>query len=245
MDNRYEVKPAEQLYYAAAGEMHPSNTYFHFSFAEYNDPENIQFGPLRVLNDDEVQPESGFGRHPHRDVEIISYIISGKLTHWDSAKDVEETLEPGDVQIITAGSGVVHSEFNHEKEPCRLLQIWFLPPERNLPVQYETRKFSTDERTNKLLQIVGNLKNRNDVPLYLNQDVNVYVSEISQSDQVIEFQLKKNRQAYINVIDGELKVNDETPLRRRDSAKIYGESELKLSSNPGSAHFIILEMAEG
>ena len=119
---KYKKINAEDLHYLEATDMHPANTYFHFSFANYYDPKNMNFGVLRVINDDEVKPNTGFGTHPHHDMEIFSYIVAGKLTHRDSAGN-HEVLSRGHVQCISAGTGVTHSELNEQNDWCRFLQI--------------------------------------------------------------------------------------------------------------------------
>ncbi len=122
MTTQYRVKKGESLHYLPASDYHPADTYFHFSFANYYDPDNMNYGVLRVVNDDNVKPHNGFGRHPHQNMEIVSYVIDGQLTHWDSATQTEETLGRGHVQAITAGNGVWHSELNKHDEWCRFLQ---------------------------------------------------------------------------------------------------------------------------
>ena len=149
--NKYEKIDAENLYFSKTSNMHPANTYFHFSFASYHNPQNENFGVLRVLNDDEVKPNSGFNTHPHRNMEIFSYVINGKLTHRDSTGN-HEVLSRGHVQYISAGTGVSHSELNEQDNWCRFLQIWILPEKMNLPVQYVLHKYCYEERKNKFLQ---------------------------------------------------------------------------------------------
>ncbi|PKH03322.1 pirin family protein [Psychromonas sp. MB-3u-54] len=187
---------ASELYYLPSSAMHPANTRFHFSFANYYDPTRMSFGALRVLNDDDVTPHSGFGRHPHRDMEIVSYIVKGKLTHWDSVTKSDETIGRGHVQAISAGSGIWHSELNKQDDWCRFLQIWIMPPKTGGPVRYNHQQFELKDRENKLLHIVGNPKNKDSSPLYINSDVNLYVSELSDSRAIVEFELKPDRQAY-------------------------------------------------
>ncbi|HSD38135.1 MAG TPA: pirin family protein [Rhodocyclaceae bacterium] len=239
----YREIDAQNLHYLPASRMHPADTFFHFSFANYYNPENMNFGVLRVLNDDDVLPHSGFGKHPHRDMEIVSYVVSGELTHWDSATGVEDTLERGHVQTVTAGSGVWHSEMNNHAGHTRFLQIWIQPPADNLPVRYENRKFDAADRLNKLLQIVGNPGNQDEVSLHLNQDVNLYVSEITDLDARVSFSLKAGRQAYINNFEGSVDINGIATLAERDSLEIIGPAELDFSLADERAHFIIIEMA--
>lgn len=235
----------QSLHYLPASSMHPADTYFHFSFANYYNPENMNFGVLRVLNDDDVRPHSGFGQHPHRDMEIVSYVVSGQLTHWDSATDVEDTLGRGHVQTVTAGSGVWHSEMNEQGESCRFLQIWILPPASGLPVRYENHKFDPSARLNKLLHIVGNPGNQGEVPLHLNQDINFYVSELTERDARVPYSLRAGRQAYINNIEGSVHVEGIGELNERDAVEIVGPAELVFSLAGEQAHFLVIEMAAG
>jgi len=240
---QYQQIDAQALHYLPASVRHPADTYFHFSFADYYNPNNMQFGVLRVLNDDEVRPRDGFGRHPHRDMEIVSYVVKGQLTHWDSATGVEDTLQRGHVQTVTAGDGVWHSEMNLRDETCRFLQIWILPPADGLPVRYENHKFAPQERLNRLLQIVGNPGNREQVALHLNQDVNLYVSELTDLDAKVTFSLKAGRQAYINNIEGAVDIAGLATLHERDALEVVGPAELSFSLADEQAHFILIEMA--
>ncbi|VAW16709.1 Pirin [hydrothermal vent metagenome] len=247
MGTRYKKTGADQLHYLAASNFHPANTYFHFSFANYYNADRMNYGVLRVLNDDDVTPRGGFEQHGHRDMEIVSYVVRGQLTHWDSAGDVENVLERGHVQIVTAGDGVMHSELNKSDKWTRFLQIWILPPAKGLAVRYDAKKFTPADRLNKLLHIVGNISNKEQAPLYLNQDVNFYVSEIDNKDAKISFALKPERQAYINNFEGSVEIRGlEMPetLDERASIEISGPAEIEFSSNTGHAHFIIIEMAK-
>ncbi len=244
MSIQYRKIDAEQLHYLPQSRMHPADTYFHFSFANYYNPENMQFGVLRVLNDDDVKPHDGFDKHPHQEMEIVSYVVKGKLTHLDSATDVEDTLERGHVQTVTAGDGVWHSELNKQDDWTRFLQIWILPPANGLPVRYENHKFAPDERLNRLLQIVGNPANQDEVPLHLNQDVNLYVSEITDEAARVTYSLKAGRQAYVNNFEGSVDVSGVATLDERDSMEIVGPAELEFSLAGESAHFIMIEMPE-
>ena len=151
---------------------------FHFSFAEYRNPKNINFGVLRVLNDDIIHPKSGFDTHPHANMEIISYIVNGEITHKDSMGN-SEVLKRGEVQYLSAGDGIYHSEHNfHESEDLRLLQIWIIPPQKSLARLYGSHKFTEDQRNNKLLNIVSS--QNGDAPIKIYQDVNIYVSEFDK-----------------------------------------------------------------
>jgi redox-sensitive bicupin YhaK (pirin superfamily) len=166
---------------------------FHFSFAEYRDFDNMHFGVLRVLNDDIVHPQSGFGMHPHNDMEILSYIVDGEITNKDSMGN-ERTLHRGEVQYMSAGTGVMHSEFNHHKsQDLRLLQIWILPPKKGLEPHYGDVSYKEAERKNRLLHVASNKED--DVKVKLYQDVNIYVSELDLGKE-IDFDMDASRQIY-------------------------------------------------
>jgi len=240
---KYKKINAEDLHYLEASDMHPANTFFHFSFANYYDPQNTNFGVLRVLNDDAVKPNNGFTPHPHKNMEIFSYIVDGKLTHRDSAGN-HEILSRGHVQCISAGTGVTHSELNEQNDWCRFLQIWILPETANLPVRYDLHKFSFEDRKNRLLQVIAGPKNRDQAPLFIFQDINVYVAELINKERSISFTLNKNRQAYIYCFEGSINISQYTSLEERDSLKIYGPANMEFSVVSSKAHFIILEMKE-
>ena len=240
---KYEKINGEDLHYLEASDMHPANTYFHFSFAKYYNPENMNFGDLRVLNDDNVKPHSGFQTHPHSNMEIFSYVVSGKLNHRDSAGN-SEVLNRGHVQCISAGTGVTHSEFNEQDYWCRFLQIWILPEAKNLPVRYDIHKYSVEDRKNNLLQIISSSKNKGQSPLYVCQDINAYVSELDNKNKKITFNLDENRQAYVYSFEGDINVDRFPSLKERDALKIYGKTNLDIMLASDKAHFIIIEMSQ-
>ncbi|MGL5814790.1 MAG: pirin family protein [Aeromonas sp.] len=235
-------RPADRLHYLPASEYHPANTYFHFSFANYHDPDNIHYGVLRVVNDDDVKPHSGFDRHPHRDMEIVSYLLHGKLTHWDSVTREEEVLERGHIQAITAGTGLTHSELNRHDEWTRFLQIWILPPAQGLAIRYGSAKPAASERENRLLHLVSPLDGGTATPLHLNQDVNFHVTELTRPDAEVVFELAEGRQAYVSCMEGSLVLVGMTDLAERDSLEVTGPASLRLSAPQGHGHAIIIEM---
>jgi len=239
--NNYKKINAETLYFSEASNMHPANTYFHFSFANYRDPRNENFGVLRVLNDDEVKPNSGFTTHPHNNMEIFSYVVNGKLTHRDSTGNLE-VLSRGHVQYISAGTGLSHSELNEQDDWCRFLQIWILPEERNLPIQYIIHKYSYEERENKFLQIISGSKSKTKAPINLKQDVNAYVSELTNKSETLSFELDNDRQTYIYCFEGGLNLNNYPSLGEKDSLKIFGQAKIEFTLTTDKAHFIIIEM---
>lgn len=213
---------------------------FHFSFADYINYDNMRFGVLRVLNDDIIHPKSGFDTHPHRDMEIISYIIDGEITHKDSMGN-SETLKRGEVQYMSAGTGVEHSEHNlHESEDLRLLQIWILPPKKSLPVLYGSHKFKEDESKNKFLNIVSSQSG--DAKIKLHQDVNIYVTQLDQT-RSLDFTLHSNRQIYFVQIEGVSTING-VELQARDAMEIVDENKLDIKAKEKS-HFLFIEMAKG
>ncbi len=209
---------------------------FHFSFAQYRDFNNLNFGDLRVLNDDIVHPHSGFDMHPHQDMEIISYIVEGEITHKDSMGNVE-TLKKGEVQYMSAGTGVMHSEYNDGNSDLRLLQIWILPPLKGVKPLYGSYKYEWKERENRLLPIVSSLDGKAKVNIH--QDVNIYVSQLDAQKELI-FEIEANRQVYFVQIEGESLVN-EVELEAGDALKICEEKSLTIKSKDVS-HFLFIEM---
>ena len=210
---------------------------FHFSFAEYRNPKNINFGVLRVLNDDIIHPVSGFDMHPHSNMEIISYIVDGEITHKDSMGN-SETLKRGEVQYLSAGDGIYHSEHNlHKSDDLRLLQIWIIPPKAGLPRLYGSHKYKFEQRDNKLLNIVSSLNGDSNIKIY--QDINIFVSEF---DKAFEYKIQKDRQVYFVQIEGTSEVNG-TILEYGDAMEIVDKE--KLTINPQTkSHILFIEMAK-
>jgi quercetin 2,3-dioxygenase len=210
---------------------------FHFSFAEYRNPNNINFGVLRVLNDDIVHPNSGFDTHPHANMEIISYVVDGEITHKDSMGNAE-TLKRGEVQYLSAGDGIYHSEHNWNKtKDLRLLQIWIVPPKAGLPRLYGSKNFKEADRKNKLLNIVSSQDGNADIKIY--QDVNMYVSEL-EVDKIINFDIKKDKQVYFVQIEGTSSING-TRLNNGDAMEIVDIDKLDIKALENS-HFLFIEM---
>ncbi|MGE4273971.1 MAG: pirin family protein [Desulfitobacterium sp.] len=208
---------------------------FHFSFAEYYNPDNMNFGVLRVVNDDLVEAKTGFDTHSHRDMEIISYVVEGSLTHGDSMGN-KNTLTRGHVQYMSAGTGVYHSEHNLGDSLLRFLQIWVIPDKKGHTPNYGDFKFNWDDRKNKWLHIVSDKKG--DAIIKINQDVNIYVLEL-EAGKEIDFPVGKDRQAYMVQIEGAALVSN-IPLEKRDALEITEEViELKASEK---SHYILIEM---
>lgn len=210
---------------------------FHFSFADYRNPNNMNFGVLRVLNDDIVHANSGFETHPHSNMEIISYVVDGEITHKDSMGN-SETLKRGEVQYLSAGDGIYHSEHNlHKTKDLRLLQIWIVPPKTGLPRLYGSQKFEEIHRKNKLLNIVSGQNGSADIKIY--QDVNIYVSQLD-SDKNLDFNIKENKQIYFVQIEGKSNIN-EIILNNGDAMEIVDEKQINIKALENS-HFLFIEM---
>ena len=211
---------------------------FHFSFASYYNPKNMRFGVLRVVNDDIIHTTSGFDMHPHENMEIITYVINGELTHKDSLGNIE-TLTRGDVQYLSAGDGIYHSKYNfHKFENLRLLQMWIVPPQKGLSKLYGSHKFLNEDRKNKLLNIVSSNKGLSPIKIY--QDVNFFASEL-EKEKTLDFKISENRQIYFVQIEGSSILNG-IILNSGDAAEITNENNLRIESIENS-HFLFIEMS--
>lgn len=208
---------------------------FHFSFAEYYNPDNIQFGVLRVINDDLIKPNTGFDTHPHKDMEIVTYVVSGELTHEDSMGNVN-TITRGQVQYMSAGTGVFHSEHNYGKDILRTLQIWIFPNARNYKPNYGDYRFPWVDRQNQWLHMVSG-KNGN-APIQINQDLNMHSLELLQGNE-ISFPVGKGRQAYLVQIEGNSDIN-EVDMNEQDGMEIV-EEDIVIKAKKTS-HILVLEM---
>ena len=212
---------------------------FHFSFAEYRNPNNMNFGVLRVLNDDIVHPESGFDTHPHANMEIISYVVNGEITHKDSMGN-SETLKRGEVQYLSAGDGIYHSEHNvHKSDDLRLLQIWIIPLKSGLSRLYGSKQYEEKDKKNKFLNIVSSTDGNADIKIY--QDINIYVSEL-ENNKSLEFEIKENRQVYFVQIEGNSNINEIT-LNAGDAMEIVDIKKIEIKALENS-HFLFIEMAK-
>jgi len=197
-----------------------------FSFADYYDPRFVGFRTLRVINEDRVQPGRGFGTHPHRDMEIVSYVIDGALAHKDSMGN-GSTIKPGDVQRMSAGTGVTHSEFNPSPaEVVHFLQIWLLPERNGLPPSYEQRGFPEGEWRDAL-RLVASHDGR-DGSVTVHQDVDLYATLLSRG-ATVELPLRVNRHAWVQVVRGAVAVNG-TPLAAGDGAALSDERSVRLEA---------------
>ncbi|MNI14574.1 Quercetin 2,3-dioxygenase [compost metagenome] len=210
---------------------------YSFSFADYDDPTNTQFGPIRVFNDDTIAPGRGFGAHPHSDMEIVSLVLSGQLRHEDNLGNIAVTSF-GEIQRMSAGSGVIHAEHNgSDTEEVNLLQMWFMPSSKGLQASYETTRFNTELMINALLPVVAQ-QGSTDVAA-INQDMTIYVSKL-ESGKRISFSQAEGRKIFIFVLEGQLAVNEDSVLHSRDSARITDIHQLELSADVSSSAFFVL-----
>ena len=205
-------------------------SYHTFSFADYYDPRHMGFRTLRVINEDRVQPGSGFGTHPHRDMEILSYVLEGALEHRDSL-GTGSVIRPGEVQRMSAGTGVTHSEFNHL--PCEIvhfLQIWILPERTGLAPSYEQRAFPAPEKQEQLRLVASRDGREGSVTIH--QEVDLYVAVLAPGATVTQ-RLPPSRSAWVQVARGTLRLND-TPLLAGDGAAVSGETVLTVTAQDQS-----------
>lgn len=211
---------------------------FHFSFAEYYNPENISFGALRVVNDDIFDPHGGFDTHPHQNMEIVSYVVNGVLTHKDSMGNKRE-LTKGQVQYMSAGTGVTHSEFNLTDNPLRFLQIWILPDRNGHTPNYGDYRFPWEDRESRWLRIVSGTQDRAAVIIHRDMDISVVSLKAGEE---ISYSLAEGRQAYLIQIEGNGTINGQS-LAEKDAAEIKRETGLTLQARTDS-HYILFDMKE-
>jgi len=201
-----------------------------FSFADYHDPAHMGYSALRVINEDRIQPGTGFGTHGHRDMEIISYVLEGALAHEDSM-GTGSTIVPGDVQRMSAGRGVQHSEFNHAKDSVtHFLQIWIEPNVRGIVPGYEQKHFDATSKRGKLRLVAS--PDGADGSVTIHQDARLYVTLIDGSESV-RHALARGRKAYVHIARGKLTVNG-TPLEAGDALKASGVAEIVLEKGEGA-----------
>jgi quercetin 2,3-dioxygenase len=222
-------------------EMDWLSTYYHFSFADYIDPKKMNYGPLRVFNDDTIQPGQGFDLHPHRDMEIVTYVIDGELEHEDSHGN-QGVIRPGEIQVMTAGSGIMHSERNHSKEkPLHLLQMWVIPDKKDLAPSWQQKEYSKEQRLDKLLQVVSPADSHANGAMTIHQNTSFYVSSLTSGTE-ISYEIQAGRKAYVFVIDGKATING-TTMQTRDAARVEDERKLVIRS-PKQTELILIDLPE-
>jgi hypothetical protein len=229
------IRPAE----ARGHESHGWLDSFHsFSFAHYYDPSHMGFGPLRVINEDRVEPGMGFGEHGHSDMEIISYVLEGALEHKDSI-GTGSVIRPGDVQRMSAGTGIRHSEFNHSKsDRVHFLQIWILPERKGITPGYEQKTFGTEDKRGKL-RLIGSRNGRSG-SVAIHRDVDLYATLLS-AGEAVRHELPAGRGAWIQVARGSINLNGER-LKAGDGAAVTAPGVLKLEA-VNDAEVLLFDMA--
>lgn len=209
-----------------------------FSFAEYQNPARVRFGKLRVINEDRIAPAKGFATHPHKDMEIVTYVIDGAIEHKDSMGN-GTVIPAGEVQRMTAGTGVEHSEFNHSRDnELHLLQIWIFPEENDLEPGYEQKPFSREDKLNRL-RLIGSQDGR-DGSITIHQRVDLYAS-VLENGREVSHELQDDRKVFVQVVDGDIAVNGEA-LAAGDGAQLQHEQAITISATT-DAEFLLFDMA--
>ncbi|MFS0873476.1 pirin family protein [Paenibacillus xylanilyticus] len=238
-----KVVTSEERHTSDRGWIHSE---FSFSFADYDDPSNAHFGCLLAHNDNTLMPQEGFKRHPHHDLEIVSYVISGKLKHTDSM-GTEQVLEPGTVQVMSAGTGVEHSETNpSEDEPVRFLQMWFLPSQRMLKPSYTNQRFEQQAQLNRLCPIVSGQGGEGaEGALHISQDVTCYLTQL-ESGKKIMYPQHEDRRTHLFMISGHVEItcaDGNFNLKPGDAARIRKSCDLQITSTGSeSAEFVLVDL---
>lgn len=219
-----QIRPSEERGHAEHGWL---DSRFSFSFADYYDPEHVQFRSLRVINEDHVAPGKGFGMHPHRNMEILTWMLGGSLEHRDSMGS-GAVIRPGELQHMSAGTGVMHSEFNPSKtDEAHLLQIWITPERNGLKPEYEQLEFSDDELRGKFALVAGPK-----APVTIHQDANLYIARLDKGAEA-KHALKPGRHAWVQVARGTVQLNGKE-LKQGDGAAISKEAEVRVEASEAS-----------
>lgn len=230
-----QLRPSEARGHANFGWLDSRHS---FSFGHYHDPAHMGFGPLRVINEDRVAPAAGFDTHGHADMEIISYVLDGALEHKDSL-GTGSVIRPGDVQRMSAGNGVRHSEFNaSQTDPVHFLQIWVIPERKGLEPSYDQRHFPEEERRNTLKLVASGTPR--DGALKIHQDADIHASLLDAGQQLV-FTPEAGRRQWLQLASGELSVNGEQ-LRRGDGLAIQDEPSIRIEALDAS-EFLLFDMA--
>jgi redox-sensitive bicupin YhaK (pirin superfamily) len=214
------------------------DSYHTFSFANYYDPNHMEFRALRVINEDRVSPGAGFGTHGHRDMEILTYVLEGALEHKDSI-GTGSVIKPGDVQRMSAGTGIQHSEFNHSKtDSVHFLQIWLLPEKKGLPASYEQRAFGLAQNPGKMHLVAA--RDGREGAITVHQDVDLYAA-VLEPNQRVAYTLQSQRYAWVQVARGEITLNG-LPLDKGDGAAISDETDIVIEART-DAEILLFDLA--
>ena len=229
------VRPSHERGVANLGWLDSRHT---FSFGHYFDPKQMGLGPLRVINEDRVRPGAGFDTHGHRDMEIISYVLEGALEHRDSI-GTGSVIRPGDVQVMSAGSGIRHSEFNHSKqEPVHFLQIWVLPDREGISPRYDQKTFSQVEKRGRL-RLIGSPDGRDD-SIVIHQDVEIF-AVLLNSGEAVTRAFAAGRKGWVQVVRGAGEVNGKA-VRAGDGVALEGEADLNVTSAADDSEFLVFDL---
>jgi hypothetical protein len=229
------IRPADERGIANLGWLDSRHS---FSFGHYYDPKHMGFGPLRVINEDRVRPGAGFDTHGHRDMEIISYVLEGALEHRDSI-GTGSIIRPGDVQRMSAGSGIRHSEFNPSaSEPVHFLQIWLLPNEEGLSPSYEQKTFADSEKRGQLRLVAA--RDGRDGAVLIHQDADIFAS-LLDADETVSHELAAGRKGWIQVLRGAVEVNGEN-LRAGDGAAASGQPRLQITGKSDGSEILLFDL---
>jgi hypothetical protein len=230
------VRPAAERGRADFGWLDSRHT---FSFGDYHAPRHMGFGALRVINEDRVKAGQGFGTHGHRDMEILSYVLEGALEHKDSI-GTGSVIRPGDVQIMSAGTGIRHSEFNHSKtDPVHFLQIWVIPDREGIAPRYDQKTFLDAQKRGRLLTI-GSADGR-DGSVVIHQDVQLMAS-ILAPNEAVSHALRPERRAWLQIVRGAVDANGQR-LAAGDGAAIEGEAALQITGTANSTELLLFDLA--
>lgn len=231
MSNTFQIVKADRRHFSDDGWL---KTYWLFSFSDYYDPDNLRFGALRVFNDDFVAPGTGFPPHTHQEFEIVTIVLSGEITHEDSIGN-RAVVRAGDVQRMSAGTGVTHSEYNLGVKPLHSYQVWIFPKVRGLEPSYDQKSFSAASRKNRLVPVVSGQELPDVVTMHA--DATIYVARLD-ADRTIEFSTDQSRCIFVYLTAGDMEINGER-LRSGDQARITRESSLRLKAHDTTSLVLI------
>ncbi|MBU0962085.1 MAG: pirin family protein [Proteobacteria bacterium] len=231
-----KIIPSEKRHFSDFGWL---QTYWLFSFSAFYDQENIRHGALRVFNDDIVQPQTGFGLHPHEEMEIVSIILEGEMVHKDTMGN-ETTIRTNDVQRMTAGTGLKHSEQNIGSAPVHFYQMWIYPDKRGLAPSYAQKNFTPDTWQNRLALLASNKNEENIVPL--NTDGSIYRATLAD-DRIVTYNPASDRKIFLYVIDGGISVNG-LEMKKGDQGRIDGEKSLEITTT-AKGDFLLIDVPSG
>ncbi|NJN76174.1 MAG: pirin family protein [Synechococcaceae cyanobacterium RL_1_2] len=230
-----KIRPSEER---GRGNVSWLDSYFTFSFGDYYDGEHVQFSALRVINEDTIAPSQGFATHGHRDMEIVTYVLDGALEHKDSIGN-GSIMRPGDVQRMSAGTGILHSEYNPSpQEPVHLLQIWIVPDRTGLAPSYEQTYFPPEKKLNQLKLVAA--PDGQDGAVTIHQNAKIYAS-ILMANHSLEYLLPRDRRAWLQITEGALTLNGNT-LKAGDGAALSEESKLTIVGQASKTEFLLFDL---